>query len=75
MREYLESDVLQALVASFFAHDKPVAAICHGVLLAARSRDVSGRLVLYGWRTTALTWQQERTANAFARVGRLWDRR
>jgi len=37
MREYLESDILQSLVVRFFDEQKPVAAICHGVLLAARS--------------------------------------
>src|ERR1700680_3976128 len=37
MREYLESDILQSIVVNFFEHEKPVAAICHGVLLAARS--------------------------------------
>ena len=38
----------------------PVAAICHGVLLAARSRTADGRSVLFGRRTTALTWALER---------------
>jgi putative intracellular protease/amidase len=74
MREYLESSILQAVVADFFAADKPVAAICHGVLLAARSRRKDGRSVLYGRKTTALTWTQEKTASAFAGVGRPWDR-
>ena len=55
MREYLESPVLQRLIAEFFAADKPVAAICHGVLLAARSRDAAGKSVLHGRKTTALT--------------------
>lgn len=74
MREYLESTELQNLVATFFAQDKPVAAICHGVLLAARSKATSGRSVLFGRKTTALTWQQERTASTFAHIGRWWDR-
>lgn len=74
MREYLESEKLQSLVAAFFAADKPVGAICHGVLLAARSRRADGRSVLAGRRTTALTWRQERTASALAHVGRFWDR-
>ena len=55
MKTYLESPVLQILVAEFFAHNKPVAAICHGVLLAARSRGANGQSVLYGRKTTALT--------------------
>ncbi len=74
MREYLESDVLQQLVAAFFAADKPVAAICHGVLLAARSRDVSGKSVLYGRKTTALTWALEKSASGIASITRWWDR-
>ena len=74
MRAYLESSVLQQLVGAFFARDKPVAAVCHGVLLAARSTDPStGRSVLYGRRTTALTWQLERKAWAIGRRTRFWD--
>jgi len=73
MRQYLESPLLQVLVAGFFQVGKPVAAICHGVLLAARSLDASGRSVLSGRKTTALTWQQERTASLLAHVGRFWD--
>ena len=46
----------------------PVGAICHGVLLAARSVDPrTSRSVLYGRRTTALTWELERTG---WRIGR-----
>jgi hypothetical protein len=37
MRVYLGSGVLQSAVGDFFAQKKPVGAICHGVLLAARS--------------------------------------
>ena len=74
MRPYLESSVLQDLVVEFFARGKPVGAVCHGVLLAARSTDPStGRSVLYGRRTTALTWQLERKAWAVARRTRFWD--
>jgi putative intracellular protease/amidase len=73
MREYLESPLLQKLVAAFFAADKPVAAICHGVLLAARSRSADGTSVLHGRRTTALTWALEKKAWATARISRFWD--
>lgn len=74
MREYLESALLQELVTTFFAADKPVAAICHGVLLAARSRwPVTGVSVLFGRRTTALTWALERKAWRTARISRFWD--
>jgi protease I len=59
MRPYLESARLQTLVAQCFARQKPVAAICHGVLLAARSRDAAGRSVLHGRKTTALPRRME----------------
>ena len=66
MREYLESPLLQSAVAAFFERDLPVAAICHGTVLAARSRvtrgDNAGRSVLYGRRTTGLTRQLEMLA-------------
>ncbi len=62
MRPYLESAVLQALVVAAFERPLPVAAICHGVVLAARSRRSDGRSVLHGRRTTALTNQMELTA-------------
>ncbi|HWD26378.1 MAG TPA: type 1 glutamine amidotransferase domain-containing protein [Rhizomicrobium sp.] len=74
MRDYLESAELQRLVAAFFAAQKPVAAICHGVLLAARSKREDGHSVLYGRKTTALTWSQEKAASTLAHIGRFWDR-
>ncbi len=74
MREYLESELLQALVVDFFRAGKPVGAICHGVVLAARSIDpTSARSVLWGRRTTALTWELERTAWSIARWTRFRD--
>src|ERR1700730_10189678 len=74
MREYLESEVLQKLVAEFFVAGLPVAAICHGVLLAARSRTADGRhSVLFGRRTTALTWALERKGWTAGRIFRFWD--
>jgi protease I len=62
MREYLESTQLQAIVARFFAAQRPVAAICHGTVLAARARGPGGRSVLLGRRTTGLTRQLEMLA-------------
>lgn len=74
MREYLESTRLQEVVIEAFRRAMPVAAICHGVLLAARSIDpATGRSVLYGRRTTSLTWSQERQAWRIGRVIRFWD--
>jgi len=75
MREYLESAPLQRSVAEFFDAGKPVAAICHGVVLAARSVSLrSGKSVLHGRRTTALTWSLERAAWRLSRCTRWWDR-
>jgi len=63
MRQYLGSARLHEQVATFFAIGRPVGAICHGVLVAARSRDTAtGRSVLHERRTTCLTKLQERTA-------------
>ncbi len=74
MRAFLESGVVQQLVLAFFAAGKPVAAICHGVLPAARSIDpATGRSVLHGRRTTALTWRLERMAWMVGRRTRFWD--
>jgi len=74
MREYLESDLLQKLVSEFFARNAPIAAICHGVLLAARSSSADGsRSVLFGRKTTALTWAFERAAWHVGRIVRFWD--
>src|SRR5665647_30448 len=74
MREFLESEVLQRHVAHFFDEDKPVAAICHGVLLAARSISKrTGRSVLWGYQTTALPWAFENSAWSVARITRFWD--
>jgi putative intracellular protease/amidase len=74
MRDYLESKVLQRCVVDFFDAQKPVAAICHGVLLAARSiSPKTGRSVLHGYKTTALTWALENSAWKVARITRFWD--
>jgi putative intracellular protease/amidase len=74
MRAYLESGILQTVTAAFFAANKPVGAICHGVLLAARTKNpATGRSVLHGRKTTALTWALERKAWSIARITRFWD--
>jgi putative intracellular protease/amidase len=63
MRQYLGSAVLQEQVARFWRLDRPVGAICHGVLVLARTRDVAtGRSVLAGCQTTCLPRYMERTA-------------
>ncbi|MGB7193393.1 MAG: type 1 glutamine amidotransferase domain-containing protein [Collimonas pratensis] len=75
MLAYLESQTLQDFTGAFFDSGKPVAAICHGVVLAARSRSPrSGKSALYGRKTTALTWKLERSAWKLMRFcGRVWD--
>ena len=63
MRQYLGSDVLRAKVAEYWALERPVGAICHGVLVLARTVDpTTGRSLLYGRRTTCLPKYMERSA-------------
>jgi putative intracellular protease/amidase len=63
MRQYLGSTGLQRQIAAFWATGKPVAAICHGVLVLARSTDPgTGRSVLADKRTTCLPKYMERSA-------------
>jgi putative intracellular protease/amidase len=60
MRQYLGATRLHEQVAAFFALERPVGAICHGVLVAARSRDpATHRSVLYERKTTCLAKYQE----------------
>jgi protease I len=62
MKEYLESSQVQAKVIEMAEQSKPIGAICHGVLVAARSRTSAGTSLLCGKRTTALTRPQELSA-------------
>jgi putative intracellular protease/amidase len=63
MRQYLGSAVLRDQVARFWAVGRPVGAICHGVLVLARTRDTAtGRSVLAGRRTTCLPKYMEQLA-------------
>lgn len=81
MKQYLEDATLQGFVADFFdsvdaaGRHKPVAAICHGALLAARSISMhTQRSVLHGRKTTALTWKLERSAWDLSKyLARFWD--
>ena len=59
MREYLESHILHGVVSSMFLARKSVGAICHGVVLVARSLGADGLSVLHGRQTTALLQSQE----------------
>jgi putative intracellular protease/amidase len=63
MRQYLGSPVLSKQVARFWQLGRPVGAICHGVLVLARTQNVSGgHSVLAGYQTTCLPKYMERTA-------------
>ena len=62
MRQYLGSSALQHQVAAFWRLGRPVAAICHGVLVLARTRGEDGRSVLHGRHTTCLPGYLERSA-------------
>lgn len=56
MRQYLESEALRRVVLAFWQADKLVAAICHGVVVLARTIDNrTGRSVLADRQCTALT--------------------
>jgi protease I len=70
VKAYLESTLLQHCVLRFFENNKIVAAICHGVVLVARSiNPVTNQSVLYHYKTTALLQSQEKMAY---RLTRLW---
>lgn len=61
MRQYLGSAILREQVARFWALGRPAGAICHGVLVLARTDDpATGRSVLAGRRTTCLPKYMER---------------
>ena len=63
MRQYLGGAELHGKVADFWKLDRPVAAICHGPVVLARSIDPdTGRSVIAGRRTTCLPKYMERGA-------------
>ncbi|MFT6901591.1 MAG: protease I [Colwellia sp.] len=69
VKEYLESEILQKLVVGFFNENKPVAAVCHGVLIPARSIDPkSQKSVIYDYQCTGLLKRQELTAYHLTRL-------
>jgi putative intracellular protease/amidase len=75
MREYLANDTLHQRVAQFWALNRPVAAICHGVIVLARSVDpTTGRAVIAESRTTCLPKYMERSAYALTawKLGRYY---
>ncbi len=63
MRQYLSSASLREWVAAFWQLARPVGAICHGVLVLARTIDpATGGSVLADRRTTCLPKYLERGA-------------
>ena len=71
MRQYLGSESLRRKVADYWALGRPVGAICHGVLVLARTLDpTTGQSLLYGRRSTCLPKYMERAAY-FATAWRL----
>ncbi|MGD0083654.1 MAG: type 1 glutamine amidotransferase domain-containing protein [Acidimicrobiales bacterium] len=63
MRRYLSSTVLQDQVARFWLLERPIGAICHGVLVLARAKDPqTGRSLLSHKFTTCLPKYMERSA-------------
>tara|TARA_R110002072_G_scaffold534_6_gene4086 strand:- start:258568 stop:259323 length:756 start_codon:yes stop_codon:yes gene_type:complete len=63
MRPYLESEILQRVVGHFFDEHKVVGAICHGLVLVARSNSLkTGEAVLKGRKTTSLLKSSEMLA-------------
>lgn len=83
VKPYLENKTLQTFVAAFFedksfnntTQHKPIAAVCHGVLVAARAvSPTTQKSVLYGKKTTALTWALENSAWSLTKYfARFWD--
>lgn len=75
MRQYLEGEAVRSVVTAFWPTERPVAAICHGVVVLARTIDpATGRSVLDGRRTTCLPKYMERSAYlaTFWRRGRYY---
>jgi len=69
VREYLESEILQKVAVYFFENKKPVAAVCHGLVLLARSINPdTNKSVLFEYKTTALLKSQELLAHNLTRL-------
>ena len=68
VKPYLESETLQRIAADFLAADKPVGAICHGVLILARAKGAGDRSVIHGRHVTALINRLELTGYNLTRL-------
>lgn len=75
MKPYLESDALRRIVLGFVKQEKPIGAICHGLVVLARTVDPStGKSVLYEREVTGLPKLLERTGYylTFWKLGRYY---
>jgi putative intracellular protease/amidase len=69
VRQYLDSALLRSKVLQFWQENKLIGAICHGVLVLARTiDDRTGRSVVYGHKVTALP----KTLDRFAYLADRW---
>jgi putative intracellular protease/amidase len=63
MKQYLDSEALREKVSTFWKLDRPVGAICHGVLVLSRAKDKeTGESLLARRRTTCLVKYMEAAA-------------
>ncbi|MCK5906824.1 MAG: DJ-1/PfpI family protein, partial [Flavobacteriales bacterium] len=54
VKEYLESEVLQNIIPKFFNNNKKVGAVCHSLMLLARSKNPeTKKSVIYDYNTTS----------------------
>lgn len=75
MRQYLDAADLRRWVTDFWGLNRPVGAICHGVIVLARTLDpTTGRSVIAAHRTTCLPKYMERSAYLLTgwRLGRYY---
>jgi putative intracellular protease/amidase len=68
VKPYLESNVLQRIAGDFMSADKPVGAICHGVLILARAKGAHGHSVIHGRKVTSLINRLEMTGYNLTRL-------
>ncbi|MEH6587112.1 MAG: type 1 glutamine amidotransferase domain-containing protein [Halioglobus sp.] len=69
VKPYLESELIQQIAAGYIDDNKPVGAICHGVLVLARAKRKDGSPVLQGRKVTSLV---NRLENTGYQLTRLW---
>ena len=68
VKPYLESEVIQQVAADFMIADKPVGAICHGVLILARAQSADGHSVIHDRKLTSLINRLEMTGYNLTRL-------